>query len=169
MLKLIPWYYRWLAVGLLVTAVAATGWLKGAGHVQAEWDQERAHLHDTALVIQAKQYVLTNQVVATYTVTRAAASQVAMANQKEVPDYVTQKADAGCTLSTGFVRVLNAAAAGDVLSAAPGSAVDAPSGVEPSAAAQNIAGNYATCRANAEALKALQGWAIKMQEVTPVE
>ncbi|HEY3432564.1 MAG TPA: hypothetical protein VGK09_08450 [Rhodocyclaceae bacterium] len=37
-MSLIPWYYRWLAIGLLSTTLVAFGWIKGAGHVQQQWD-----------------------------------------------------------------------------------------------------------------------------------
>ena len=37
-MSLIPWPYRWLVVVLLAAALIGFGWIKGAGHVQAEWD-----------------------------------------------------------------------------------------------------------------------------------
>ena len=37
-MSLIPWPYRWLALVLLAAALIGFGWIKGAGHVQAQWD-----------------------------------------------------------------------------------------------------------------------------------
>lgn len=35
---MIPWPYRLLALVLLVAALLGFGWIKGAEHVQAQWD-----------------------------------------------------------------------------------------------------------------------------------
>jgi hypothetical protein len=62
----------------------------------------------------------------------------------------------------GFVRLHDAAVAGDDLSAAaPGSVGpdDAASGVAASAAAAVIVGNYGACHADQARLAALQAWA----------
>lgn len=37
-MSLIPWSYRWLALALAAAALIGFGWIKGAGHVQAQWD-----------------------------------------------------------------------------------------------------------------------------------
>ncbi len=37
-MNLIPWPYRWLAVAALAAVLIGFGWIKGAGHVQAQWD-----------------------------------------------------------------------------------------------------------------------------------
>lgn len=37
---LIPWPYRLLAVALLAVALVSFGWIKGAGHVQDQWDAQ---------------------------------------------------------------------------------------------------------------------------------
>lgn len=39
-LSLVPWPYRLLIVAVLAAALVGVGWVKGASHVQAEWDAE---------------------------------------------------------------------------------------------------------------------------------
>ncbi len=81
---------------------------------------------------------------------------------KEVPIYVTAKADAACSVPVGFVRVHDAAALGTDLAGAAGDP-DAPApGVALSAVADTVAGNYTTCHANAEQLIALQDYLSKL-------
>lgn len=77
---------------------------------------------------------------------------------KEVPVYVSPKADAACAVNTGFVRLHDAAAKGvDLPPARDASpANDAPSGVALSAVAATNVANYTACNANAEQLSSLQ-------------
>lgn len=63
-------------------------------------------------------------------------------------------------LPWGFVRLLDAAAAGELPAAAPGIDGEASS-VAASAAGGTIADNYGTCRATAQQLRDLQDWAAK--------
>ena len=37
-MSVIPWPYRWLAHVLLAATLIGFGWIKGAGHIQAQWD-----------------------------------------------------------------------------------------------------------------------------------
>lgn len=77
---------------------------------------------------------------------------------KEIPIYVTQKADAACTIPAGFVRIHDAAAANAAPDAAAGDP-DAPAtGVTLSAVADTVAGNYTTCHAIREQVIGLQAY-----------
>ena len=81
---------------------------------------------------------------------------------KEVPVYVPVQADAACTINRGFVRLHNAAAAGEL----PEPARDADAtaaGIALSTVAGTVATNYQTCHENAEQLRALQVWARRVQ------
>lgn len=80
---------------------------------------------------------------------------------KEVPTYVTQNADTKCVVPVGFVRLLDAAAAGNDLPAAspsPGESYDAPAHVELDTVASSVVSNYGAANANAQQLKALEDW-----------
>ena len=77
---------------------------------------------------------------------------------KEVPVYVTPAADAACTLTRGFVRLHDAAAAN--LLPGPAEPADAgPAGVALSAATETVADNYTTCHAIRNQLIGWQEWA----------
>nr|MDN0209913.1 hypothetical protein [Xanthomonas arboricola pv. corylina] len=77
---------------------------------------------------------------------------------REIPIYVTQKADAACAIPAGFVRLHDAAASGNPAGPATGDP-DAPAiGITLSAVAGTITDNYTSCHATAEQLSALQDW-----------
>lgn len=80
---------------------------------------------------------------------------------REVPVYVTEKADAGCIITRGFVSLHDAAASGRVPAAVPDTSAashDAASGVEISAVAETLSANYGLCHADQERLSSLQQW-----------
>lgn len=76
---------------------------------------------------------------------------------ERVPEYVTAKDDAGCNINRGFVRLHDAAAQG-VVPGGPAGTDGEPSGVELSAVAQTVTGNYGTAHICALKLKAWQDW-----------
>ena len=156
-MSLIPWPYRWLALVLLAAALIGFGWVKGAGHVQTQWDAAVQKQTLQVAAVRERQAQATVKVVTQYVdrvrVVRAKGDTII----KEVPVYVSVQADAACTINRGFVRLHDAAAAGDL----PESARDAdatPAGIALSAVAGTVAANYQTCHENAEQLRALQTW-----------
>ena len=156
-MNLIPWPYRWLALVLLAAALIGFGWVKGAGHVQTQWDAAVQKQTLQVAAVRERQAQATVKVVTQYVdrvrVVRAKGDTII----KEVPVYVSVQADAACTINRGFVRLHDAAAAGDL----PESARDAdaaPAGIALSAVAGTVAANYQTCHENAEQLRALQTW-----------
>ncbi|QDS20769.1 hypothetical protein [Xanthomonas citri] len=77
---------------------------------------------------------------------------------REIPIYVTQKADAACAIPAGFVRLHDAAATGHPAGPPTGDP-DAPApGITLSAIAGTVADNYTSCHATAAQLSALQDW-----------
>jgi hypothetical protein len=159
--SVIPWPYRLLAFATLGVALVGFGWIKGANHVQAQWD---AAIQQQALQIAAareRQAQATVKVVTQYVdrarVVRAKGDTIT----KEVPVYVLVQADAACTINRGFVRLHDASAAGELPEPAR-DADAAPAGIALSAAAGTVAANYQTCHENAEQLKALQAWVREM-------
>ena len=84
---------------------------------------------------------------------------------KEVPVYVPVQADAACTINRGFVRLHDAAAAGELPEPAR-DADAAAAGIALSAVAGTVAANYQTCHENAEQLRALQAWVSEIPSAT---
>lgn len=121
----------------------------------------------TAALVEAGMARADVQVVTRYVDRIQIIQQAAKVITREVPVYVTQKADAGCTVPIGFVRIHDAAAAGTAPQPAPGDP-DAPAtGVTLSGIAGTVADNYATCHVIREQLIGLQDWARKEATAEP--
>jgi len=164
-MTLIPWPYRPLALAALAVALIGFGWVKGASRVQAQWDAAVQQQTLQAAVARERQAQTTVKVVTEYVDRVRVVREKGDTIIKEVPIYVPVQADAACTINRGFVRLHDAAAAGEL----PDSARDsdaAATGIALSAVAETVAANYQTCHENAEQLRALQEWA---RGATPAE
>jgi hypothetical protein len=155
--SVIPWPYRQLALAALGLTLVGFGWVKGASHVQAKWE---AAFHQQTLQVAA---IRERQAQATVKVITEYVDRVRIVREKgdtiikEVPVYVPVQADAACTINRGFVRLHDAAAAGEL----PNPARDADAaaaGIALSTVAGTVAANYRSCHENAEQLRALQAW-----------
>lgn len=156
-MSLIPWPYRWLALALAAAALIGFGWIKGAGHVQAQWD---AAVHQQTLQAAAareRQAQATVKVVTQYVDRVRVVREKGDTIIKEVPVYVPAQADAACTVNRGFVRLHDAAAAGELPTPA-GDPDATASSIALSTVAGTVTANYQTCHETAEQLRALQEW-----------
>ncbi len=162
-MNLIPWPYRWLALVLLAAALIGFGWIKGAGHVQAQWDAAVQKQTLQTAAVRERQAQAAVKVVTEYVDRVRVVREKGETIIKEVPVYVPVEADAACSVNRGFVRVHDAAAQGTVPEPA-GDADAGASGVALSAVAETVAGNYQSCHENAEQLRALQSWIVRMNE-----
>ena len=160
-MTLIPWPYRLLALVLLAVALLGFGWIKGAEHVQAQWDAVVQQQTLQAATVRQKQAEATVKVVTQYVDRVRVVREKGDTIIKEVPVYVPVQADAACTINRGFVRLHDAAAAGDLPEPAR-DADAAAAGIALSAVAGTLAANYQTCHENAEQLRALQAWVIDL-------
>lgn len=164
-MSLLPWPYRWLALALLAFALSAFGWVKGAEHVQAKWDAAVQQQALQTAAIRARQAKATVKVVTEYVDRVRVVREKGETIIKEVPAYVPVQTDAACTINRGFVRLHDAAAAGELPE--PARDADAPAaGIALSAVAGTVAGNYQSCHENAEQLRALQSWIVRMNEAS---
>lgn len=154
-MNLIPWPYRWLAIAALAVALIGFGWIKGASHVQAQWDAaiQQQTLHTAT--VRERQAQATVKVVTEYVDRVRVVREKGDTIFKEVPVYVPVQADAACTINRGFVRLHDAAAAGELPEPARSADADA-AGLAHSAVAGIVAANYQTCHETAEQLRALQ-------------
>ena len=161
-MSLIPWPYRWLAAAALATALIGFGWVKGAGHVQAQWDAAVQQQTLQAAAVRERQAQATVKVVNEYVDRVRIVREKGDTIIKEVPIYVPVQADAACTINRGFVRLHDAAAAGELPKPAR-DADAAATGLALSAVAGTFSATYQTCHDNAEQLRALQAWVREMQ------
>lgn len=156
-MNLIPWPYRWLAVAALAVALIGLGWVKGAAHVQAQWDAAAQQQTLQLAAVRQRQAESTVKVVTQYVDRVRIVREKGDTIIKEVPVYVPVQADDASTINRGFVRLHDAAAAGELPEPAR-NADAAPAGIALSAVAGTIAANYQACHENAEQLRALQAW-----------
>jgi len=158
-MSLIPWPYRWLALVLFAAALIGFGfgWIKGTGHVQAQWDAAIQQQTLQAAAVRERQAQATVKVVTEYVDRVRIVREKGDTIIKEVPVYVPVQADAACAINHGFVRLHDAAAAGELPEPAR-DADAAPADIALSAVAGTVAANYQTCHENAEQLRALQAW-----------
>jgi hypothetical protein len=150
-------------LSLFAAAATAIGGF-AAGWKVHDWRDGAAQVHAAAAAAKTIQ----RQAAASQTIAvadQAAPDRVRTVTRtliQKVPVYVSATTDLRYPLPLGFVRLHDAAVAGDHLSAAaPGSVGpdDAPSGVAASAAAAVIVGNYGACHADQARLAELQAWA----------
>ena len=153
---LIPGLYRWLAMALLAVTLVAFGWVKGATHVQAEWDFQVSKQAVQVAMVKGRQAEATVRVVTQYVDRVKVLRETGETIIKEVPVYVPIEADAACVVPGGFVRLHNAAAAGRIPDAA-GVADATPAGIALSTVASTVADNYQRCHENTEQLTAPAG------------
>jgi len=163
--SVIPWPYRLLALAVLGVALVGFGWIKGASHVQAQWDAVVQQQTVQVAAVRERQAQATVKVVTQYVDRVRIVREKGETIIKEVPVYVPVQADAACTINHGFVRLHDAAAAGELPE--PARDADAASaGIALSAVAGTLTANYQTCHENAVQLRALQEWA---RGATPAE
>ncbi len=160
-MSVIPWPYRLLVLAVLGVALVGFGWIKGASHVQAQWDAAIQQQALQTAAIRERQSQATVKVVTQYVDRVRIVREKGETIIKEVPVYVPVQADAACTINRGFVRLHDAAAAGDLPEPAR-DADAAATGIALSAVAGTVAANYQTCHENAEQLTALQVWVSEM-------
>lgn len=146
----------WAGLAIIGALLFALGWIYGASAEQAKAKQaERDQLSQAFEQGQAlgtvRDRVVTQYVDRVQVIRERGATLI-----KEVPVYVSAKADAACVVNAGFVRVHDAAAGNLPTPEPSGAADDAPSGIALSAVAATNAGNYATCHETAERLTSLQ-------------
>ena len=164
-MSVIPWPYRLLALAALGLALVGFGWVKGAGHVQAQWDAAVQQQALQATAVREEQAQATVEVITEYVDRVRVVREKGDTIIKEVPVYVPVQADAACTINRGFVRLHDAAAAG----ALPEPARDADAAaadIALSTVAATVATNYQTCHETAEQLRALQTWVREMASTT---
>ncbi len=164
-MSVIPWPYRLLALAVLGVALVGFGWIKGASHVQAQWDAAVQQQALQTAAIRERQAQATVKVVTQYVDRVRIVREKGETIIKEVPVYVPVQADAACTINRGFVRLHDAAAAGE-LPRPPRSAHAASAALARSVVAGTVAANYQTCHENAEQLRALQAWVSEIPSAT---
>lgn len=148
---------RILAPLAILLAVFAFGYSRGASNVRADWNADVAQRQLALADAEARASKITTKIVTEYVDRVRVIREKGQTIVKEVPVYVTPKADAACVVPRGFVRVHDGAARNQP-PGAPEATDDAPAGIALSAVAEITADNYRTYHEVAEQLRALQQW-----------
>lgn len=130
------------------------------------FEREQARLKAETLELEKKAGEITIQVITKYIERVNVVTEKGDEVVREVPYYVTEKADNYCAISDGWVYSHNRAAAGAATSRLPEAPRDvdaSTSGIELSDSATTIAENYKRYHQVVEQLKSLQAW-IRKQE-----
>lgn len=162
LVRAIPTPYMLLALIALVVSAMGFGYVKGARHVQDQWDAATVKQELTVARIRHRQAEATVKVVTQYVDRVRTVRETGATIIKEVPIYVNQDADAACIINRGFFRMHDDAAALRV-SGPAGSADAAPAGIALSTVAATVADNYERCHENAAQLESLQSWVSAMR------
>ena len=157
---------RELLFGLALVAALALG-IWTVKHRIESAEERAATAETTARRLQGEleQAALSEKVVIRYVDRVRVVREIGATITKEIPVYVTAKADAACPIPAGFVRVHDAAAQGVPLGE-PAGDPDAPApGVTLSAVADTVAGNYTACHETGTQLTELQAWLRGLQAI----
>ena len=150
----------YLLIGLAAVALMFTvnkcGYDNGVEHQRAEYAKALEAARKAVVKREAKAETITGAVKADVVQRQIEYRTITKTLIRKVPEYVSIQADDRCVVPAGFVGLHDSAAAGSPsLPIAPGGSLDAPSGVELSAVAETLVGNYGIAHQwRAEAL----GW-----------
>lgn len=128
-------------------------------------DRAKLKAIERVVKVERKSAEVTTKVDLKHTAEQAKVRTVTKTILKEVPVYVTRKADTECSIPAGFVSVFNASANGEVPQTSSGADESAASGVVLSEVAQAIVENHGTYHEVASQMKALQEWVAEQGKV----
>ena len=151
-------YINLVCVSLLAFGLYTEGGLAERKH----WEEKVAEQRIEIERLKTESEKVTTQVVTKYVDRYTVVTEKADEIIRQVPVYITEKADASCTVTNGFV-VLHDAAARNTIPNAPGKANDEASGVKISEVGSTVAENYKRYHQLKTQLEALQEW-IRQQE-----
>lgn len=159
--------YGLAGLALIAALLFGLGWVARGDHEQSQATQAELDRLSKAFEQGQELGTVRDNVVTEYVDRVQVIKERGATIIKEVPVYVSAKADAACTVNAGFVRVHDLAAAARPLPAPDiaGAANEAGSGVALSTVAETVAGNYTSCNENAEQLTQLQSLLLQYQAI----
>jgi hypothetical protein len=144
----------------LVLIVLGTGWWWGHHeYARGKADQISAEIA-AGKKIANKQAQIVHDLQTKYLPAETKIVTVTKTIIQKVPEYVTEKDDAACTINRGFVRMHDAAAE-DTVPSGPTGADAADSGVKPSVILSTVVQNYGICHLAFSRLSEWQEWYLK--------
>lgn len=159
-MTVIPWPYRLLAIAALGAALLGLGWLKGAEHVQAQWDAavQKQALQEARLREQQAQatvkVVLSTSTASVSSAKRATPSSRRFLSMSPLKLTLLALSTVALCACTTLPPQASCPSPPEILMRPP----QAFSGLALSTVAGAVAANYQTCHETAEQLRALQVW-----------
>ena len=160
----IPLIYKMFALAAATALIYASGYAKGK---EAEVNHQavlREQAQQKGIKQEQQAAAVTQQIDAKHASAVAEQRVVYRNIEKEVVRYVTKTEHPACTLPTGWVRLHDAAATGQVPSA-PGESDGQASGATADDALGVVTRNYETCHATRQQLIYLQNWITEQEKV----
>ncbi len=156
--------WRAWTVSVIALLFFTLGNLQGSSHARDKCMAEKAAAEIHTSHVETVQAQTTVDVVTKYAQRASDMRARSQSITSKVSHYVPTKTDSSaCALPSGWRLLHDAAATGELPITTSGA--DAAV-VTPQEAASTVSDNYATCRANALQLDALQEWVRKQAEVT---
>lgn len=152
-------------INLVCVALLSFGLYTEGGIAERKvWEEKVAEQKIEIERLKAESEIVTTKVVTKYVDRYTVVTEKADEIIRQVPVYITEKADASCAVTNGFV-VLHDAAARNTVPEAPGKANDEAAGVKISEVGSTIAENYKKYHQLKIQLESLQEWLREQEKV----
>jgi hypothetical protein len=158
-LPAVPWLWRWGAIAALAAAAGFWCYTRGVVHTEARYEALRAQEQALALSAVQRLAKVASEIDVHWVRSTNTIHERARVITREVPRYVTAKANAHCTVTAGFVRLWDDPAGVQAGLYRPASGdIDAPAGVALSDVARGVIEARRRFDINASTLTACQAW-----------
>jgi len=140
---------NWIVIAAIIAALGLFylwSWTRGANNVQDRWDAQIAAEREAVMREFVRVARISDRVVVQYIPQYRVIKEQGDVIVKHVKQYVTEKADAECTVPSGFVWLHRESQTGLPVPRDPGASPDAASGITISAVAATDAVNHTRFR-----------------------
>ena len=152
-------------INLVCVALLSFGLYTEGGLAERKYWNEKVEAQKLEIErLKVESGTVTTKVVTKYVDRHVVVTEKADEIIRQVPVYITEKADDSCTVTNGFV-VLHDSAARNTVPEAPGKANDEASGVKISEVGSTIAENYKRYHQLKAQLESLQEWLREQEKV----
>jgi hypothetical protein len=160
----IPAHYKMALYSGLGMLLCLNSFAIGVSVNEANWQVKVKDMQIQIAQLETKTAEVTTKVVTEYIEKVKIVEGKTHVIIKKVPEYITKESDAKCSINTGAIELLNAAAENKVPESSRTSH-EGPSDVKLSTLVESVSGNYGTYYQVVEQLKSLQDWIRKQKDL----
>ena len=161
----IPVHYKMALYSVLGMLLCLNSFAIGVSVNEANWQVKVKDMRVQIAQLETKTAEVTTKVVTEYIEKVKIVEGKTHVIIKKVPEYITKESDAKCSINTGAIELLNAAAENKVPESTRTSHEE-PTDVKLSTIVESVSGNYGTYYQVVEQLKALQEWIRNQKDLT---